>query len=1237
MRKFLKNKILSLSIFTLLLLFMAIGIDIAFKRNNNPERIAKKFEKKLHKKELQVLSVLDNISERIGDTSQNQNILTNCYGLFQKDGIIILLYDHDTLMEWSDNFAPVNAVYDSMVGNRSFGQLQNGMYRIVEKDRGAKKLVGLILLKSEFNYQNNYLVNSFQRDFKTDRDIEIEDEPGKYDIFGLDNRFVFSLHFDGKISIDEKQVMILFVLYLAALLFFTSLMLQVYLRFLNMLKSRLLLISAFIIDIVIVRGLLFYFKIPGSLYQSDLFGPAYYGSSVLLPSLGDLIVNAFLVLFIAYAVYIVVKPDKKSAKRPMPIKYLLSFLLFVLSYLMFYGMIFIWESLVIDSNISLNLNNVFGLSTPSFLGFIVIATLVLAYFLITNKIHQIILAYCPSIRGYIILLILSLAFYSLGCYFFSNKCEIAYIIFLAIYTISFWYIGTKNISDTSFYKVVFYLILFSIISTYSLHRYNIEKEIEERKLLAVKLSAERDKLAEYMFVDVAEKMLADSTMAGRLDNALFDEVEELNVTEYIIQNYLGFYRSKYNFQITLCDSQRNLEIQPENYIIRCKDFFSDLIFQTGESTAAPNLYFLNDGSEDINYIGVIRFPGDTSGFLGEIDLYIELYSKYVPRALGYPELLIDKKASDISDVSNYSYAIYVDGELLKRVGSYVYNINENDIESPDEEFVFYKKDRHNHLLYRIDESTHLYISQTEPSFSDIVAPFSYLIIFFGLYLLIFLFVSFFPFHIYKIEVNFKSRIQIAIIAIILISFLVIGITSSFYIVELNDNKNLDILSEKAHSVLIEVEHKLADVPTLEPGMREYLDGLLTKFSQVFFSDINLFDLNGQVIASSRPEIFEEGLISTLMDARAFEEMAHYDKTLFIHQEQIGNYEYLSAYVPFRNEENRLIAYLNLPYFAKQTELRSQLSTFLIAFTNIYIILIAIAIFVALVISNYITLPLQIIREKISKLKLGKPNEKINWVRKDEIGNLIIEYNRMIDELSSSAEMLAQSERESAWREMAKQVAHEIKNPLTPMKLSIQYLQKAWEENAPDWEQRLKRFSQTLIQQIDNLSAIASEFSDFAKMPQSKMEKIDLAGVIMSAIEFFKEVDKIHFKSNARQTAPCYVNADKKQMLRVFNNLIKNSIQAIRDPSQGKIEINIKRENGTYLISVNDNGTGIPKEQAEKIFTPSFTTKSGGMGLGLAIIKSTVLSSGGEIWFESALGKGTTFFIRLPVYKPEEIA
>jgi nitrogen fixation/metabolism regulation signal transduction histidine kinase len=276
--------------------------------------------------------------------------------------------------------------------------------------------------------------------------------------------------------------------------------------------------------------------------------------------------------------------------------------------------------------------------------------------------------------------------------------------------------------------------------------------------------------------------------------------------------------------------------------------------------------------------------------------------------------------------------------------------------------------------------------------------------------------------------------------------------------------------------------------------------------------------------------------------------------------------------------------------------------------------------------------MELIRDKMRKLKLGRANEKIDWPGRDEIGNLVEEYNRMIDELANSAELLARSERESAWREMAKQVAHEIKNPLTPMKLSIQYLRKAWEEKAPDWDIRLKRFTDTIIQQIDNLSLIATEFSDFAKMPQPVLEKVDLKEVIFDAVDLFHDIQHIAFITSDMPRERCLVRADRKQMLRVFNNLIKNSVQAIPPRQSGLITISIHQEESAYLVHVKDNGIGIAAEQIPRIFTPSFTTKTGGMGMGLAIVKSIIVNSRGDIWFESREGQGTVFSFRLPLYQ-----
>jgi len=238
---------------------------------------------------------------------------------------------------------------------------------------------------------------------------------------------------------------------------------------------------------------------------------------------------------------------------------------------------------------------------------------------------------------------------------------------------------------------------------------------------------------------------------------------------------------------------------------------------------------------------------------------------------------------------------------------------------------------------------------------------------------------------------------------------------------------------------------------------------------------------------------------------------------------------------------------------------------------------------------------------------------------------------MTEELVKSAELLARSERESAWREMAKQVAHEIKNPLTPMKLSVQYLKKAWNDNAPDWNERLERFSQTLIQQIDSLSEIASAFSDFASMPAATKTKINLAEVMNDAASLYKDIQNIRFIiSSPDNESDRFIIADKRQLLRVFNNLIHNSVQAIGNKPDGMVQIRLKKENNYLIAEIQDNGSGMNDEQRAKVFSPYFTTKSSGMGLGLAIVKNIVSGMGGSIEFVSEENRGTIFTLRFPV-------
>jgi two-component system nitrogen regulation sensor histidine kinase NtrY len=264
------------------------------------------------------------------------------------------------------------------------------------------------------------------------------------------------------------------------------------------------------------------------------------------------------------------------------------------------------------------------------------------------------------------------------------------------------------------------------------------------------------------------------------------------------------------------------------------------------------------------------------------------------------------------------------------------------------------------------------------------------------------------------------------------------------------------------------------------------------------------------------------------------------------------------------------------------------------------------------------------------VQLGKKNEPVEWSSDDEIGALVKEYNRMLSQAEKSAELLARSERESAWREMAKQVAHEIKNPLTPMKLRIQHLERAWKDEAPNFDEKMKVFSESLIEQIDTLTNIANEFSNFAKMPKAQNEAMNLDQVLKATVSLFHSKESFVLSYTSQMNGEANIHADKEQIIRVFNNLITNAIQAIPESQEGKIEVFLRREDDYAVVEVRDNGSGIPAHEQEKIFVPNFTTKSTGTGLGLAMVKNIVENAEGKVWFHSKEKIGSVFFVSFPL-------
>jgi nitrogen fixation/metabolism regulation signal transduction histidine kinase len=414
-----------------------------------------------------------------------------------------------------------------------------------------------------------------------------------------------------------------------------------------------------------------------------------------------------------------------------------------------------------------------------------------------------------------------------------------------------------------------------------------------------------------------------------------------------------------------------------------------------------------------------------------------------------------------------------------------------------------------------------------------------------------------------------------------------------------------------------------------------MEQLIKDISDVHGMDVNLYDTTGGLRVTSNKEnemnIYYSGVLSTKMNPLAFYRLYNLEQVQTVTNEQVGKLDYLSIYAPIRNEHGHAVAFLNIPSYTTQTELKQEISNFVVTVINLNAFIFLIAGGIALLITNRITQSFTIISQKMREVGLRKMNEAIEWKRDDEIGVLVKEYNKMVEKLDESAEALAKSEREGAWRQMARQVAHEIKNPLTPMKLSIQYLQKAIDNNSTDVKKLTTSVAKTLVEQIDHLSKIASDFSQFANIGNPRNEVFDLHEMLQSLASLYNTGGNLDFEWKPVDNK-VLLFADRTQLNRLFTNLLQNAVEACQNRDQRIIRMN-EQLNGEYItVSVTDNGEGIPEQTQSRIFTPNFTTKTSGTGLGLAMSKGIVEQAKGEIWFVTKENVGTTFYVKIPLLR-----
>ncbi len=1220
-----RTKILHSLIVFIVLGAFSYGLSIFTIYDNKTIVDVDRIEKTIYKKQQKTLALLKDAANKISKKGIDwyvKNETKRIQQIYQEEGIALVIYKNWNLRIWPENSVIVPEVFGSTVFESPFIKLGNSFFIPVLYKAPDIDLVGLVHIKSEYDSSSEMVDDYFNPDFYLSPEIKISQSPLQEPrIINYKNEYLFSLETKKKPIQNTAYSWIIFLFLTGTLIAFFRLFMLIFSYKKKDSNYYPYLIFSLVL-IIIMRGLMLKYQIPGFLYNFKLFSPEIFASTWLAPSLGDLVLNSIFTIFIVLFVRrrINLNDLLSSNKKTYIYFYLTGFVLIISGFIIQLNNLL--GSIIRDSVIEFQPFRILDMSVYSIIGFLTILINLLTFVILFDWGIRYFKRKLKFKKTAIILNASLLTIGIVSIIILKNISWLSILYYLLIINLVLYFRWKTKL------RFSFVLIFSAASALYLTHIIDVqdhEKQFARMKFLSINLSVFQDFYAEMRFQEISKQLPADPYVDTLLSSQKRNDDE---LYQYLKRKYYGNYLSRYNMQMELCKDQDSIFVEESAVQWQhCREYYTDEATNKGDPVFKSNYFFMGEQDSRLEYLGMHDII--TSG-KEHVTLIIKLQAKIVKYSPGFTQLLDKYGNTGAQALGEYSYARYKDGKIISKYGNCPYSLVDAPYTKSDEEFARVCIDNYCHLVYRPSNKETTVVSYPKVSFFQLLVNFSYIFVF--IFILLALITLYYINQTKGLVVSdtIRNRIQFSMIGLLLVSLILIGGGSIYFITEAYEKKNMQEINEKLHSVISELQISLANQKNIGQVDTEYLNFLMQKLSRLFNSDISVFDINGNLLSTSRPEVFNQDFLSRKMDFSAYAALKYFHRFKVIQQEHIGRLAYYSAYVPIVNKENKTLGFVNLPFFSNQELLTEDISSIIVTFINVYVLLILLTIIIAVFLSNNVTKPLQVLRQKMRQIDLKKHNTPIDLKTEDEIGDLVKEYNHMVSELSNNVELLARQERETAWRSMARQVAHEIKNPLTPMKLSVQLMLRAWREKAPDFEQRLFKVSNTLISQIETLSNIASEFSTFARMPNEQIEKVEINTLVKSASTLYDEYKDIEIKTDINETMSFYVMADKNRLFRMINNLLKNAAQAIAKGKKGMVIISTQQINNMVMIKVEDNGEGIPDEIRGKLFQPNFTTKTKGMGLGLAMVKNIVEGFGGKIWFETETGKGTTFYIQLPL-------
>lgn len=1081
------------------------------------------------------------------------------------------------------------------------------------------------------DFQNQYLESGFNSAVFNQPPLTLSatSEAGFLDIRGKRGEFLFSVQFDPEVNSDEPGNRIAVIVFFFSLLTLLIILAFGYVR-LNWRKGSYW--KAILIVFLVLTGIrasMILFGFPQGYFEFDLFDPSVYASSWFNSSLGDLFLNMICASISFGMVLTLFSKDEfkssirhKVADHKNGLYLLLAYVVSSLLLIAFYGL---YIDILSNSQWDLNILNLPTLDKYMIISLAIVYLGGAAYFLFSVLIIGLFFFKNPFKRSHAIYILLGFGLpIAVFLVYWNWLWAIAFAVhfLLLAFVVNFGlYRYLFGIGLNAFLVFFFGCLMTAVITGVASHEVYLERNYKSKVGFGTEQLVENDVLAEFFLADIMQRIGNDLFLKNTISDpimqkdAIDKKIRKIHMINYFDQYLLKIAAfSPTGENILDRGSGETLENLQRRYV------------NSDNATNVRGLYFTKrgterDGSQYFAFIPMYR----QDVYLGTI--FLELDQLRVLPGSVFPKLLIDQKFMRGLNEKKFDFAIYEDGRLQYGVG--LFNYRASGLGSLLNQPALFEKG-----LYR-GGYHHIGVKQGQKVVivSSAVYPIYYILADISLYFLGFIIFTLVGVVIGtllvrrgKVDFTYATRLQLYLnfaffVPIFVISLIIVGLFTKSYQEELH-RQYIQKTSLVRDNLTPVIERRSAGL--LE---RDELQEVMNNLSGTADTDINLYNRFGYLLATSQPNIFEKKVLTQFINPKAIVDLVEGQNNITLLEERIGNLNFKSVYSAIRTKDGQEVqAIVAVPFFESETELDFLIADVLSNIINIFVLVFILFLFISYFVSKNLTFPFKLLTQKLKTTGLEN-NEPMYWPTDDEIGLLVNEYNNMLYKLEESKKDLAESEKESAWREMAKQVAHEIKNPLTPMKLTLQHMLRLQAEGNLDDPKKLRKPVETLIQQVDTLSDIATSFSNFAKMPTPKKELMNFKELVTSTLELFKnrENEKVIFGDLTERTELPVVG-DKQLFGRIVANLIINGFQAYDPNRKPIIHVFLREVENQVLLEVRDNGKGIPKELRKKIFMPNFSTKSEGSGLGLAIAKRGVETEGGKIWFETEEGKGTSFFL-----------